>query len=103
MAVEIPNTLVAYGSVAADGTSVAVAGSFSSKKLAKGQYAITLGQGVNAKQSAMVIIPRGNGSAGEWCTQDPASTDTVKQVDVFDPAAAAIDGAFDFMILQTPQ
>lgn len=98
MSVEIPNKLLAYGSVSSAGAKVSGAG-FVPAQSAKGVYTLTLDEAVDATQCACIALERG--ATGLILSVDQTS-DTVKTVNVFTALGAAADSDFDFLVLRAP-
>lgn len=101
MAVEIPNLINALGSVSAVGAKVSGAG-FSVASSGAGEYQITLEQGVDAAQCAIVVTPRGAALAADVGYTVEHTSDTVKTVH-FTDAGVATNHAFDFAVMNCPQ
>lgn len=97
MSINIPNALLAFGSVSAAGVKVSGAG-FTSAQSGVGIYTLTPDQEVDATQCALLVTAR---TAGLIATAEQTS-DSVKTVNMFDDAGAAADGAFDFLLLRAP-
>lgn len=99
MSIEIPNALLAFGSVkGADGTEVSGAGATPARS-AKGVYTLTLDQPVDSTECAVLVTARGatTGYAGVAQTSD-----AVKTVSMLDAAGAAQDTDFDYLVLRAP-
>jgi hypothetical protein len=98
MAIEIPNVLLAYGKVNADGTKASGAG-FSSAKSAAGVYVITLDEEAADAQSSMLAslegVALGNEIVNGFTT---AKTRTVRT----GTGGVAGDLAFNFSVYRAP-
>lgn len=101
MSTNIPNTFNSYGSVnGTTGARVSGAG-FSSARSAQGIYALTLDQGVDATQCAILVTRRGAAAAADETFSVAHTSDTVKTV-TCTAAGVAADADFDFAVLNCP-
>jgi hypothetical protein len=99
MAIEIPNVLIAYGKVNADGTKASGAG-FASAKTGAGVYTLTLDAASPASETnGLASIDAAALSKSEAVYSD--TSDTVKTVNTGDAGANA-DHAFSFVIMSQP-
>ncbi len=101
MSLNYPSIIFAAGSVGSDGTAVWGAGAASAKS-ATGVYTLTLDQGCDATQCAVLITKR---DAGTKIVFNVVQTsDTVKTVNAFSAVdgTTATDSAFDYMVLKAP-
>lgn len=99
MSIEIPNALLAFGSVSAAGAKVSGAG-FTPATTGKGIYTLTLDEPVDSTECAVLATARD--AAARICKVAQTS-DTVKTVTVVDAANAVQNTAFDFLVLRAPQ
>jgi hypothetical protein len=99
MAIEIPNSLLAYGTVNSDGTKASGAG-FASAKTGAGVYTLTLDQPAPAAGSSLLLTIKGAGG-GKSEIEYTDTSDTVKGVTTWDAGVAA-DHAFSFLSLRAP-
>lgn len=101
MSINIPNSFNAYGSVAG-GTGNKVSGAgFSSARSGAGVYQITLEQGVDSTECAILVSRRGAAAAADGTFGVAHTSDTVKEV-TYTEAGVAADVNFDFVVLNAP-
>lgn len=100
MALEVSNLFQAMGSIGATGTVVWNKGALAACSGA-GTYTLTLiaGQGIDATECACFVTGRGTAKTVFYVAQ---TSDTVKTVNAFDNANAALNSAFDWMICRAP-
>lgn len=99
MSQNYPSIIAAAGSVTG-GTGVAVwSAGCATARTGKGIYTLTLDQGCDATQCAVLATVRGATLATLEVVQ---TSDTVKTLTARDIAAAVQDTDFDFVILKSP-
>ena len=99
MSIEIPNALLAFGSVkGSDGTLVSGA-CYTPARSGTGIYTLTLEQEVDSTQCAVLTCVRGATEGYSFVAQ---TSDAVKTVKTVDNAGAVEDVDFDFVVLRCP-
>lgn len=101
MSQNYPSIIAAIGSVAADGTPVWGAGAASAKS-STGVYTLTLDQGCDSTQCAIIITKRGAGTkCGFAVAQTSDTVKTVTSVSLVD-GATVTDSEFDYVVYKAP-
>lgn len=100
MAIEIPNFVIAAGSMGATGTAVWEVGATGAIANA-GNYVLTLDaiSAVSANECAVFVTPRTTAATQQYVTHTNATSKIVTSVD---NANANINSAFDWMIVAAP-
>lgn len=100
MSQNYPSLTAAVGSVQTNGTALWGAGAASARTSA-GVYTLTLDQGCDANQCAVMLTRRGAAAAADGEFGVVHTSDTVKEV-TYTLAGVATDVAFDYHILKAP-
>lgn len=101
MSINIPNTFNAYGSVkGTSGLRVSGAG-FASARTGAGVYTLTLDEGVDSSECAILVTRRGAAAPADGTISVDHTSDTVKTV-TCTAAGVATDSDFDFVVLNCP-
>lgn len=101
MSINIPNVFNSYGSVVGGTGAKAAGAGFASARTGAGVYTLTLDQGADSAECAILVSRRGAAAAADGTFGVDHTSDTVKTVR-YTEAGVAADVAFDFAVLNCP-